>query len=207
MKKIIWEAHVDPMNANIDSFPSLIMDHYEGKDGEEEDGDEEEGYNDGYSQMLPPLFKPKIAGLIHTKFDLLTVMDHTSACNAFDMWIMHTNFNITEREAVLIDNCPGVETLEVLTRYRCKIGFPNSNLFDNTEVKKNIEGLLLEIEEKDEIERLKHDLNTRSARWIMYVAPDNNIFTAIDDSVISKSVLFNDLHRRLGGTILTSDEN
>ena len=201
--QMVWEAYVDPLHSNLEKFPSIILDHRQEIQMEEE----EEGELEQEDTFPAPIFAPRPTGILNTKFGLLSIMDHTMACNAFDVWILHTKFDINEEAANLIEKCPGVETLEILTRYRCKIGFNISGLFNNTEVKKNIEKLLVIPDGKSELEKLKDTLSIQSNKWVLYIGPGDQVFTAMGDSVKNKSKLFKSLHQRVGGTLLTSDEN
>lgn len=41
----------------------------------------------------------------------------------FNFWTGHTNFDISKKIAQLIENTAGVETLDIFTRYRFRVGF------------------------------------------------------------------------------------
>ena len=56
--------------------------------------------------------------------------------NQFKLYIMHTNFNISERVAKIVESIPGVETLDIFSRYRCRVGI--GRLFLPREVFRNI---------------------------------------------------------------------
>jgi hypothetical protein len=62
----------------------------------------------------------------------------------FDCWVGHTNFDITHKIKDKLDKIPGVELLKICSRYRFFIGI--GNMFDFSEVRKNIEKELLLIE-------------------------------------------------------------
>lgn len=47
----------------------------------------------------------------------------------FDFRIMHTNFNITGDVAEVIEGVDGVETLEIFTRYRARVGIGKCFVF------------------------------------------------------------------------------
>ena len=62
----------------------------------------------------------------------------------FDCWVGHTNFDVTNKIKDKLDKIPGVELLKICSRYRFFIGI--GNMFDFSEVRKNIEKELLSIE-------------------------------------------------------------
>ncbi|MFQ3675276.1 MAG: hypothetical protein SNJ64_01880 [Endomicrobiia bacterium] len=59
-----------------------------------------------------------------------------------DFYILHTNFNITRHIINILNNIPGIESLEVFTRYRCRVGI--AKLFDPLEVISEVERILLQ---------------------------------------------------------------
>ena len=55
----------------------------------------------------------------------------------YDCWIGHCNFDITPEVRDLLDQCPGVEVLKVISRYRFFIGV--GKMFDFKDVRKHID--------------------------------------------------------------------
>jgi len=101
-----------------------------------------------------------------------------------DFWIINTNFDITKNVFEAIYAIPGVETLEVLTRYRARIGFPKSGLFEPRETINNInkslccDNLPLECSDNDIIlsrtAKIKKKIN-KYKHWTMWILPNGNI--------------------------------
>ena len=54
----------------------------------------------------------------------------------FNLWVGHTNFSISLNIAKMIEYCDGVETLDVFTRYRFRIGVGKA--FSDSVVMRNI---------------------------------------------------------------------
>lgn len=148
-KKIIWEPWIDPLCHNIEKFyPKEVLED-DGKD-KKEDGD------DLYQDDHPPIpfvlddVVPNIKDIlkdqkIKRRFlthpaGLIPVMDHHYLANTFNLWVGHTNFDITNTVKTKIELVEGVETLEIYSRYRFRVAF--GKCFDAAEVKSKISGVL-----------------------------------------------------------------
>lgn len=55
----------------------------------------------------------------------------------YNFWVMHSNFDITNTEKDILEKLSGIETLDIFTRYRVRIGI--GKVFDEDEVKTEIE--------------------------------------------------------------------
>lgn len=166
-KKTIWEKWVDPLNNNLDEveWPGFNVD----EDGEEYEID-----------AVQPM------KIMQTPFGMMSMMNNSLLGNSFDFWILHTNFNIIPDLAFMINELPGVESLEVFTRYRARVGFPKSGLFDPSKVMRSIDAaikkfyknatlsLLADIPEdfRNEIVNLKEDVDDRYDNWTILILPN-----------------------------------
>ena len=56
------------------------------------------------------------------------------------MWMMHTNFNLSQKVIDIISETPGIELVKPLSRYRCLIGL--GRLFKFRDIRLNIENSL-----------------------------------------------------------------
>ena len=56
---------------------------------------------------------------------------------------MHTNFDITDKIVDIVSKTYGVESLDVYSRYRLRIGVPNTGLFDAAQVRKSINDAIM----------------------------------------------------------------
>lgn len=54
----------------------------------------------------------------------------------FKFWVCHCNFNVDQDCVSIIENCEGVETLEIITRYRFRISV--GKVFQDREVMSKI---------------------------------------------------------------------
>jgi len=160
-----------------------------------------------------------------TPFGILSITNHVLASTKFDFWILHTNFRITNSLVDEVKEVPGVETMNVLTRYRCRFGFPMSGLFDNKNTRNRIEDTALSFFRKKQdqllqsfdcetIEKAKEvrdNLDEHNEHWAMYVLPNGNMEIVkqkkMRDNLFNERLdLFRSIHQLVGGTILTSDE-
>jgi hypothetical protein len=114
MKKlIVWEKWADP---------------FEEKNQIDQSHDEEEDYDKPSYEQINPI--KLIMGSIPT--NQININDSQS----FNFWLAHTNFNITNDIGSLIEKTDGVEVLDILTRYRFRVGI--GKIFTDREVMKSI---------------------------------------------------------------------
>ena len=132
-RKIVWEKYEDPLEVDTKELPP-----------QKNENDE---YNDEYE--LPQIQSTKI---LSTPFGFLPLSEKQFASKQFDFWVLHTNFNITSKIIRKIEQICGVETLDILTRYRVRIGFPKlGGLFNSQSIKLNIQKVILEFDYKNNI--------------------------------------------------------
>ncbi len=118
-KRIIWRRWRDPM-------APLVK-----RDGAEPDDDHEEVFAaasrddvlDGEPAELRPRerrgsFGPGIVG----PFGVIPLHEENLPSKLFEFWMGHCNFDLTEKVVDEIKRVPGVETLDVGTRYRFRLG-------------------------------------------------------------------------------------
>src|SRR5688572_20292062 len=121
-RKIVWESY------HISEFDKSEKEKIlEDVDRDELDYEDQETY-DKIDSMIE---------VMDTPMGLLVKNDSMNVLNQVEHRICHTNFTISEKEAVRINFIEGVETLSIISRYRMLIGF--GRLFDASEVRKEIE--------------------------------------------------------------------
>lgn len=120
-RQIVWSNWIDPLQEEIDET------------------EEEEGYNDSYDD------KPsgKVHKLLSTPFGVLPLQPSMLASKDFYFIVLQTNFNLDMPLIQKIEKIDGVETLDIYTRYRARVGIPKSGLFDIEQVKREIEEALI----------------------------------------------------------------
>lgn len=115
---IVWEKWVDPFGKEMDDakwtdYENEIDDIYD-VDIEDENQDEDD---------IPLLMTDKKEiRVIATPMGLMPYNELTAPGKIFNFWVGHTNFNITKKIATIIEECEGVEILDIFTRYRFRIG-------------------------------------------------------------------------------------
>lgn len=188
-KKIVWEKWVDPLQSSIEATQAMLD---EEENDEEAYPDENSEYDDEYIKASP--LKPLGMGIkkfpiISTPFGMLSPSEHAFASSQFDFWVMHTNFDINEGIATLLERMPGIETLEITTRYRARIGFPKSGLFKPRDVMAKIQKLISEISWYENVEKLDglptdviekvmstyNEVSKKYNHWCILVLPNGSI--------------------------------
>jgi hypothetical protein len=227
-KSIAWQKYECPLNSNISDNDSNInvetnVRNFEDNDYIAQGVEDEQNVAYGLSNNK----------VIMTPFGLLSIMDGTLAAHHFDFWIMHTNFDITQSIVDKITPIPGVESVEVLSRYRIRIGFPigetvdnNNNrvkMFDSALVKHEIEQTLLstnfsniEIDtliknlfDNNTLEHflvLKSDILSTFSLWAVYILPNGKIEFMATEAHSDYNIKYNILYstqKLIGGYLLT----
>ena len=67
---------------------------------------------------------------------MIPYTDNTASSKIFNFWVGHTNFDLTPVIVKKIELIEGVETLDVFTRYRFRVGI--GKLFDSAFVMSSI---------------------------------------------------------------------
>jgi hypothetical protein len=114
---IVWEKWVDPFH-EVSSM-------------EEEELETIETDED---QILPPNHMMPMKAII-TPIGLMPI-DSLSTSEIFNFWIGHSNFSITKDIASIIEQSDGVEVLDIITRYRFRVGI--GKIFTDRDVMKKI---------------------------------------------------------------------
>lgn len=108
--------------------PSFVDDINDDKN----DSNSEDSDLDDNEQII---HKQQVKAII-TPMGIVPYDEYNSASKIFNFWIGHTNFNISKPVSQIIENIEGVETLDIFTRYRFRIGI--AKLFKPSEVMSSI---------------------------------------------------------------------
>jgi hypothetical protein len=108
---IYWEKWMDAFEEVQDNFPMSLQDEEE-LTSEPYDVEEDPPET---SSMVP------VQGVM-TPYGMLPITDDTLASRKFKFWVGHSNFRLTEAYYNVIGPTEGVETLDILTPYRFRIG-------------------------------------------------------------------------------------
>ena len=138
MKKtplIVWEKWVDPLGLEQEN-------KYEENFFEDEENDESELLGDSSSEFDDRQKPPKSVRVLSTPMGFIPMDQTMPAGKIFNFWMGHSNFNITKPIAYIIEKTDGVETLDIYTRYRFRIGV--GKLFEDGDVMREINSKLYE---------------------------------------------------------------
>lgn len=131
---IVWEKWVDPFDPE-----NLHLDNHE-----EEYDSLEDDTTEHSEEAMPPLTHSQMKVIV-TPIGLLPI-DVLSSAEKFNFWIGHTNFDITGGVANVIEQSSGVEILDIITRYRFRVGI--GKIFTDRDVMKEINDNVYEYIEK-----------------------------------------------------------
>lgn len=230
-KKVAWEKWVDPLNGNLNEVewpghePRVSPDNIEYYDFSENSIAVKEGNidEDFFKNLGNKIHSSNPLRVVNTRLGMLTATENALAANAFDFWTLHTNFPITEAVAEKLIKAPGVDAFMAVSRYRCRLGFPRSGLFNITEVKLDIQKMLTE-EVAVEVEQLVqhnftdevqvkiddkiNELKQRSKHWALYVLPNGGMeileSDEINSSYRSKLSVFEASQKLVNGRVFQS---
>jgi hypothetical protein len=228
-RKCKWEKWIDPLNANLDEVewpghePEVEPTDVEFLDFSQENvatikQNIDENFFRNLSRKIHSIRPLKV---INTRMGLLTVTENAVADYHFDFWTLHTNFAITQKIGETICNAPGVDAFIPMTRYRCRIGFPKSGLFNVTQAKLEIERLITQPEVDndsassinpiftDDIQAKINDkieeLKLRSKYWALYVLPNGSMeileSETLGDTFNTKIQIFRESEKLAGGKV------
>lgn len=118
---IVWEKWVDPFGQDMDEakwtdYNDDIADLDKILDTE---SDEEDDQDHKIKKNKPILRNP--IKVIASPLGLIPYNEHTASGKIFNFWLGHTNFSISNKVQNIIEQCDGVEILDIFTRYRFRI--------------------------------------------------------------------------------------
>lgn len=122
---IVWEKWKDPYGSNIDEV------EWPGYNETKDDKSYNDGYDDNPSdpndlleldQSIEQKDFSKPLRVIATPMGLVPLTEYTSPGKIFNFWVAHTTFSISDGVKNCVEKTDGVETLDIFTRYRMKIG-------------------------------------------------------------------------------------
>lgn len=119
--KIVWEKWIDPYLAEkpeteLPDFLDARQDEDYSLYQEIEDGAEEAGITEHKEKTYA----------IASPLGIIPYNEYTASSKIFNFWIGHTNFDISDNVAFIIEKVRGVEILDIFTRYRFRIAIGKS---------------------------------------------------------------------------------
>jgi|TARA_B100001094_G_scaffold332448_1_gene404542 hypothetical protein len=140
-KQILWEKWVNPFEP-LDKDPEFLDDisiedfseYAEWEDYEQQKEINEKNKEEDVSKMNTKA--------IITPMGVIPFNEGTACTKTFKFWIGHTNFSISSKIQHIIEKTEGVETLDIFTRYRFRIGIGKA--FQDRSVMENIQNKVYE---------------------------------------------------------------
>jgi len=201
MKRIIkWQSQHLEINTNTGKLTEPEL--------EEDDDESYEEYDDEMMEKIP------VQNVMSTPFGFWKIDDTMNPYKQFKMWMGHTNFSITPEIVQSIKSVPGVEVLQIMTRYRFIVGV--GELFNIRDVRTTIEGQLnchqdaetLIADDKllQQIHELRGQLATYN-KWAIYVFPNGQIdFTTSEEAEFGTQLnLYKEAVDHSNGILIESD--
>lgn len=150
-KLIMWEKWRDPFGEKDEDDNNNDIDHtYRDLDDDYDDDDDlETDDTDAFNKTLNNDLGKKQIKVIATPMGIIPMNENTASGKIFNFWVGHTNFDITKQVADTIEKADGVETLDIFTRYRFRIGVGKA--FYDSEVKQTIQNTVYDIVNNYEI--------------------------------------------------------
>lgn len=138
MNKIRWLKWQDPLAPLVDGKPAKTY-------SPDEDEHEPAFVKARATFGRPPTPKPPkrrarsgfTGPAVLGQFGVVPLHESNLPSALFNFWMGDTNFDLTEEVRNTIESVPGVETLDLYTRYRFRVGIGRA--FDQNEVKSAIE--------------------------------------------------------------------
>lgn len=129
---IIWEKWKDPFG--FDNAESVDVSYDDDHDNE---------------QFIEPNIKKIKCQLISTPLGIISFNETISSNDIFNFWTGHSNFALTKIISSIIENTAGVETLNIFTKYRFRIGIGKafSDSLVMRDINKNVYSYLEEMKD------------------------------------------------------------
>ena len=137
---IYWEKWRDAFEVAEEKL-SQLLDEVE---NEEDDMFAASSYDEGQGEddmEIDSHYMPHVRSVM-TPYGLLPLTDDTLASKQFKFWTGHSNFRLTEEYFSVIGTVAGVETLDILTPYRFRIGI--GKLFTDRSVMHEVRSEMLQ---------------------------------------------------------------
>jgi hypothetical protein len=135
---IIWEKWRDPFGElDEDISPNDGLGEFLDDNHDEDEEDSDQLINDNSFKTVAKQVK-----VIATPMGIVPINENTASGKIFNFWTGHTNFDITKGVFNILETVDGVETLDVFTRYRFRIGIGKA--FTDSYVMNNIQNSIYE---------------------------------------------------------------
>lgn len=225
-KRIGWEPWKDPFNFEYDIDLS--------DDDDDDDDDEKSDWEKKEKQKYDPKRRAKgrvrNMPIIPTKHGPHPLPEYARPGYLFNFWVGHTNFKLTEDDCETLDSILGVETLDVFTPYRFRIGIGKMFKFANVRARihnfvigdttlqaymseenaakpEDIKNRIQTIRETTGVDIFKVRTSEEYPLWAFFMLPNGNHEILQSDVVTEdftdKLKTLESAHQKVGGVLLT----
>lgn len=142
-----------------------------------------------------------IGHLIATPFGLFSVDDPFTPMKRTELRIGYTDFPITDEEFKIINDCPGVDTFRVMSRYSFIIGIGKA--FEFTSVRRDLEKSL-GCNEENELSGLIKALGKK--QYAILIMPNGvyKVTTEDDENYEYNLIAFKEIKEKVNGKLILS---
>ncbi len=136
---IMWQKWTDPFGLDDEFEMADSAEEFDNFSEEYDENfekmDQEEIQNNMKNFLNHKKYKGKMK-VIATPMGIIPLNDNTAVNKIFNFWMGHTNFDLTYNIARVIELTDGVETLDIFTRYRFRVGIGKA--FEDSVIMRNI---------------------------------------------------------------------
>lgn len=118
---IIWQKWADPFGEDDTGDLLNSLEHKNNLEDDEYNNFYDDNKEDPEHKKNNFIISKQNIRVMATPMGIIPVTENTASGKIFNFWTGHTNFDITPKVALLIEQTSGVETLDVFTRYRFRI--------------------------------------------------------------------------------------
>lgn len=185
MNQIIWERWKDPLLPNLKRHQAQQEEDEEGLLNSLHDFDDDD---DGFEYAQ----RRRVGPCIVSPMGIVPITEANLPSKLYKFWMGHTNFDLTNEVQSKISGVTGVETLNIYTRYRFRLGVGKA--FDARDVQAAIEAICqppIPKPKKEDVpfSAMRKALSKKFKFWAILVFPDDIVNVAGGDSpgeVLSK---------------------
>lgn len=190
--KIIWHKWHDPLVHLLDKDSGKKHVIEENENEAELQANADEFLNENDTSNSIPTSKNGVGPAVIGPMGIIPIHEDNIPSKLFNFWMGHTNFGITVDIGNIICETEGVESLDVFTRYRFRLGIGKA--FNQDQVKENIYKncinvlvpAIIEPEVKNKITNLikiQQGLSKKYKYWAVVILNNQSIETVTGDSI------------------------
>lgn len=184
VRLISWSRWEDPMGRNRDQIEYVPEKDVKKFDNDRNDVFDEEEDDEGLADEPSPV--------VITPMGILPLRPWNDPTKVFNFWLGETNFDITGEVTEILNDIPGVEILDIFTRYKFRIAVGNNFKFqdvrqaielaldavphktENNDTTDNV-NITLDDDTKTKIQQIIKTQLAQYPLWALYVCPNGQI--------------------------------